>query len=329
MRSTPRVLGLAWPVWLALLVVLLAGVPLTACGAADTVTSSEAGAGDSLEVLAVEVFLADIVRNVAGDAASVASLVPAGSDPHAFMLTPADAVKIARCDVLVVNGAGFEPTLDEMLENISEHAVLVEASAGLASRTGQEGEDAGGESDDGHQHDQGDPHFWLDATLVVKYVENIRDGLAAADPLHSAAYEANAAAYSRRLIELDAWIKDQVAMIPPERRLLVTNHESLGYFADRYGFTIVGTVMPSVSTGSSPSAQQLARLIGAIKQTGARAIFLETGSNPDLAKQVAAETGITVVTQLYTHSLTGADGSASTYENMMRANVEAIVAALK
>jgi len=109
----------------------------------------------------------------------------------------------------------------------------------------------------------------------------------------------------------------------------VTNHESFGYFADRYGFKIIGTIIPSVSTGASPSAQQLARLVDHIRETGAPAIFLETGSNPQLAEQVARETGVKVVDELYTHSITGSDGNAPNYIDMMKYNVNAIVEALK
>ena len=317
--------------------VLLLGATASfaACGSSDPGAGiGEAGDGRP-QILAVETFLADITRNVAGDVVNVRSLVPVAADPHAFELTPADAVKVATCDVLVFNGAGFEPNMQQMLENIGDGAMVIEAAVGLASRTAREGE----ASDDhetpvdgetaAHGHDQGDPHFWLDPTLVVKYVENIRDGLSTFDPGHAAAFAANAAAYIDSLKELDSWIAEQVAAIPADRRLLVTNHESLGYYADRYGFTVVGTIMPSVSSGAAPSARQLAELIGTIRETGVRAIFLETGSNPDLAEQVAAETGITVVTQLYTHSLTAAGGAAPTYIDMMRANTEAIVTALK
>ena len=120
--------------------------------------------------------------------------------------------------------------------------------------------------------------------------------------------------------ELDRWIADRVKEVPEANRLLVTNHESFGYFADRYGFKIIGTVMPSISTGSAPSAQQLAQLIDHIKPTGAKAIFLETGTNPQLADQVAQETGIKVVTNLYSHSITAASGPAPTYIDMMKFN---------
>lgn len=181
----------------------------------------------------------------------------------------------------------------------------------------------------GHHHHEGDPHFWLDPLNVVRYVENIRDGLIAADPDGKDVYTQNAAAYIAQLNDLDAWIKQQVTAIPEERRLIVTNHESFGYFADRYGFQIIGTVIPSVSTGSSPSAQQMAELINHIREAGAIAIFLETGSNPKLAEQIAAETGIKVVSELYTHSITDASGKAPSYIDMMKYNVQAIVEALK
>jgi ABC-type Zn uptake system ZnuABC Zn-binding protein ZnuA len=181
----------------------------------------------------------------------------------------------------------------------------------------------------GHHHHEGDPHFWLDPLNVVKYVENIRDGLIAVDPDGTATYTQNAAAYITQLNELDAWIRQQVASIPEERRLIVTNHESFGYFADRYGFTIIGTVIPSVSTGTAPSAQQMARLVDRINKVGAIAIFLETGSNPKLAEQIAEETGIKVVSELYTHSITDASANAPTYIDMMKYNVQAITEALK
>lgn len=180
-----------------------------------------------------------------------------------------------------------------------------------------------------HHHDGGDPHFWLDPLLVIRYVENIRDGLSAADPAGKDVYASNAAAYIEQLKQLDAEISALAAQIPAEKRLLVTNHESFGYFADRYGFQVIGTVIPSVSTGSAPSAQQLARLVERIRQTGAPAVFLETGANPQLAEQLAAETGVRVVEGLFTHSITAPDGPAPNYIEMMRYNAQAITDALK
>lgn len=301
---------------LALMIVLLAGcVPATA----------PAGGPAGLNVLAVETFLADIAQNVAGDRLKVAALIPVGVDPHGFQPTPADVKKVAASQVLIVNGAGFEEFLADLLKNAGGDRTVIEASAGLTMR---ETPDDPAHAAGGH-HEAGDPHFWLDPVLVVKYVENIRDGLSQADPAGATVYAANAGAYIARLTELDKWIAEQVKQIPESNRRLVTNHESFGYFADRYGFIVVGAVIPSVSAGASPSARELAGLVDQVKQAGVRAIFLETGSNPQLARQLAQEVGIKVITELYTHSITDPKGPASTYIDIMKYNVTAIVGALK
>jgi ABC-type Zn uptake system ZnuABC Zn-binding protein ZnuA len=181
----------------------------------------------------------------------------------------------------------------------------------------------------GHDHGDADPHFWLDPVLVVAYVENIRAGMAAVDPAGAAEYAENARVYTLGLRELDRWIGARVERIPEGNRVLVTNHESFGYFADRYGFRVVGAVIPSVSTGSTPSARDLAALTETVRRSGARAVFLETGANPKLARQLADETGIRVVVELFTHSITGPKGDAPSYIDMMRYNVSAIVEALQ
>jgi ABC-type Zn uptake system ZnuABC Zn-binding protein ZnuA len=296
-------------------------VAVAACQSPGQAAQSD-GAQTMLKVIAAETFLADIAQNVAGDRVTIESLMPIGVDPHGFEPTPTDVAKIADSNVLIVNGAGFEEFMAELLQNAGGRRTVIEASAGLTLRTLHAGEIV----DPDHA---GDPHFWLDPNNVIKYVENIRDGLSKADPAGAASYTANAEAYMAKLKELDRWIADRVAEVPEADRKLVTNHESFGYFADRYGFQIIGTVMPSVSTGASPSAQQLAALIDHVKSTGAKAIFLETGTNPQLAEQVANETGSKVVTQLYSHSITGPSGPAPTYIDMMKANTNALVEALK
>jgi manganese/iron transport system substrate-binding protein len=162
----------------------------------------------------------------------------------------------------------------------------------------------------------------------MSYVDTIRDGLIEVDPAGEEIYAANAEAYKAELMELDAYIEELVAAIPTENRLLVTDHDSLGYFADRYGFRVVGAVIPSVTTGASPSARELAQLTDTIQETGARAIFSDVASNTQIAEQLAADVGIPFVS-LYTHSLTEPDGDAPTYIEMMRYNARAIVAALE
>jgi ABC-type Zn uptake system ZnuABC Zn-binding protein ZnuA len=305
-------------------IIIIVGLALVLAVSACQPAAPAAQGG--LKVLAVETFLADIVQNVAGGRAQVEALIPMGLDPHAFTPAPRDVARIAESKVLVVNGAGFEEWLKPVLTNTGGQRLVIEAAAGLTGRAAREGEVVEGAQ--GDHHDEGDPHFWLDPLSVLKYVENIRDGLTQVDPEGKEIYASNAAAYIARLKELDTWIQQQVKPIPVEQRLLVTNHESLGYFADRYGFKVVGTVVPSVSTEASPSAQQLARLIDQVRASGVRAIFLETGSNPQLAEQIAAETKAKVVTGLHTHSVTPPNGPAPTYIDMIKANVNAIVGAL-
>jgi ABC-type Zn uptake system ZnuABC Zn-binding protein ZnuA len=293
---------------------MLAALAFMCSCQSGTMPTQQGPKAPRLNILAVETFLADIAQNVVGDRSEVEALIPIGVDPHGFEPTPGDVTKVANADVLITNGAGLETSLDRLLENVGGEHQVIEASAGLAGRLGHEGEV--------------DPHFWLDPNNVVQYVENIREGLIRADPEGAETYTANADAYIARLKELDSWIAAQVEQIPAERRLLVTNHESLGYFADRYGFRIVGTILPSVSTGSSPSAQQIAALVEQIRAADVAAIFLETGANSQLAQQIAQETGVRVVTELYTHSTTEPDGLAPTYIEIMKHNTRIIVDAL-
>lgn len=286
---------------------------LAACGQATPSTSKS----QTPSVLATTTFLADIARNVAGDRIAVDSLLPFGADPHSYQPTPADAVKIDKSNILIVNGLDYEQFLGPLLANAGGQRLLITASDGLEARQMQE-----------EDHSVTDPHMWLDPNRVIKYVENIRDGLSQADPEGAATYRSNADAYIVKLTELDGWIKDQVAQIPPERRLLVTNHESLGYFSERYGFTVVGELLQSVSSVASPSAKQMADLIDQVKATGAPAVFLDASDNPALAKQIAEETDVKVVTDLHLESLT--DGPpAGTYIDMMKYNVTQIVNALR
>ena len=282
---------------------------LTACGGQP---ASSSGTTNSV-ILTSTSFLADITHNIAGDRVAVEALLPMGADPHSYQPTPQDVTKIAQSKILIINGADYEHFLEPLLENAGGEREVIEASAGINPR-----EEAGSV----------DPHLWLDPNNVIIYVENIREALTHFDPEGAAIYQSNAEAYVTELKSLDTWIVEQVNQIPVEKRLLVTNHEAFGYFAERYGFTIAGNVIESFSSDASPSAQQMAALIDQIKSSGAPAIFLDASDNTTLAQQIAAETGVRVVTDLHLESLT--DGPpAATYIDMMKTNVTQIVNALK
>ena len=189
--------------------------------------------------MASATFLADIARNIAGDRVKVESLLPVGADPHSYQPTPQDVAKIEQSKLLIINGAEYEHFLESLLENAGGEREVIEASAGLSPRTDAESEHGI------------DPHLWLDPNNVITYVENIREGLTHFDPDGAAVYKSNADAYVAQLKDLDTWIKEQISQIPSERRLLVTNHEALGYFADRYGFTVIGAILPGVSSDAA------------------------------------------------------------------------------
>ncbi len=269
--------------------------------------------GAAPDVLTTTTILADVARNVAGDRLTVGSLLPAGTDPHSYQPVPQDVTMIERSKVLVVHGAGYEGFLQPLLDTAGREENVIEASKGARLLSNEQGND---------------PHLWLDPNNVIVYVDNIREGLTQFDPDGADVYQANASAYIDRLTELDAWINGQIAQIEPKRRVLVTNHEALGYFGEHYGFIVVGAVIPGYSSDSAPSAQQMADLIEQIKLHEAPAIFLDASDNPDLAKQIAAETGVKVISDLHLESLT-AGAPAGTYIDMMRDTVTKIVQALQ
>jgi len=190
-----------------------------------------------------------------------------------------------------------------------------------AAETGEE---------EGHHHHHGgvDPHTWFSVHAVEQWVENIEEVLSTLDPANADTYAANADAYRAELVALKIELGAMVAELPVEQRKLVTDHDAFGYFADAYDFEIIGTVIPSLSTMASPSANDLATLQDQIEAEGVRAIFVGTTVNPTLMEQLAADTGATVVS-IYTGALSDADGPAPTYLDLMRYNMRMIVDALK
>ncbi len=192
-------------------------------------------------------------------------------------------------------------------------------------------EDSEGHAADDHHHEHGseDPHFWFDPLRVRAAVTGLAQVMGTADPEHAETYADRAARYGLELDELHAWITEQVSMLPPEHRVLVTSHDSFQYFAQLYGFEVVGTIIPSVGTEMEVGAGMLAQLVDTIRDRGVNAIFTETTVMTDkLAAGIAQEAGVAVVVQLYTGSLGGPDSGAETYLDMMRHNVETIVQAL-
>jgi len=269
-------------------------------------------------VMATESFLGDIAQNVAGRRIIVDTLLPVTVDPHEYQPKPQDVTKLAKTQVLIINGLGYEAWLQKTLDSLGGQRQLIVATNSLVP-----------DPDPSGQNPQGDPHMWMNPLDTINYVNQIRDGLTRADPPGKDVYAQNADAYIVKLRALDQWVKDQVSQLPIEKRLLITNHDALGYFAKAYNFKIIGAIIPSVTTDASPSAQQLAGLIDTIKHSSARAIFLDIGENQKLAQQIASETGVAVITNLYVESTSGPNGPAPTYSDMIKHDVTVITDALK
>lgn len=274
------------------------------------------GEGERLRVVATTNILADVVARVGGDVIELTTLLPVGVDPHTYEPSPQDLTAIARAHLVLVNGLGLEVFLTATLQSAGGSAAVVSLSEGIQPLS-LEGQGGGV-----------DPHVWLDPNNVAIWVDNAARALAALDPARTLTFQSNAEGYRTSLEELDRWILSQVSQIPAAARKLVTDHDELGYFAARYGFEIVGAVVPAYSTSAEASAQEISRLEAAIRSLGVRSIFVGTGVNPALAEQVAQDTGVRLV-PLYTHSLSGPEGPAGSYLKLMEYNVNAIVGALK
>lgn len=299
---------------------------LAACTAAQPADPTGAG---KLKVVATTTLVGDVVSQVAGDQVALVTLLPPGSDPHSFQPTPQDVTRLADADLVFINGLGLEEFLSGMLDSANTQAQVIPVSQGITPREGVEAGDHEGEGEEAGADDHAqDPHVWMDPNNVLVWVDNIEAALAAADPPNASVYAENAGRYRQALRELDEWVRQQVSQVPQERRMLVSDHAVFGYFADRYGFEQVGAVIPGFSTLSEPSAQDLAALQDTIAAAGVPVILVGYSVNPNLAERVAQDSGIRLV-PVHTGSLTGPDGTAPTYLDFIRYNVEAIVSALQ
>jgi zinc/manganese transport system substrate-binding protein len=285
--------------------------------------SSPAAAQERLKVVASFSILADLVKNVGGERVDVAALVGTGSDAHVYAPTPADARTAAEARLVVVNGLGFEGWLDRLVKASGTKATVMTVTKGIKARKAGGGDDHGRKHN--HSHDF-DPHAWQSVANVKTYVANIRDALAAADPAGAATYQANAAAYLAKLDTLEAEVKAAVAKIPAAQRKIITNHDAFGYFEAAYGIKFISP--QGVATDSEPSARDVARIISQIKRQKIPAVFLENISDPRLMERIAKETGAKIGGTLYSDALTGPNGPAPTYIDLIRHNMTTLAGAL-
>ena len=296
-----------------------------ACGTDETGSGSNGPTAVAVEpsVRAVTTMniLADWVENVGGERVDVFSILPTGSDPHSYQPGARDVTKVADADVVLSVGLSLEGAwLEELVRNAAGNESKMIALGDVVDPL---------ETHEPGEAERKDPHFWFDPLRVKRVVSDITARLAELDPDGGDTYRANSLSYSRQIDELHSWIQEQVVTVPRERRVLVTSHDNLRYFAERYGFKVVGTVVPGVTTEREPSAQEMAELIDAIQEARVPVIFVETTVSDRLAQRIADEAGVRVERGLYTGSLGEPGGGADTYIEMLRTDVTIIVEGLR
>lgn len=305
-----------------LLASLIIGLLLVSCdGRAEPET------GKPLVVATTSIW-GDVVEQIVGDDADVEVLIPRGSDAHDYEPAPRQVALLHQADLVVANGLGLEQGLMAVLETAaSDGANILEVATLLDpipfAHHGHEGSHG---PDEDHDHDH-DPHVWLDLIRVAEAVDHIAERLGMVDD--SADWGARAEAYSEKLTEADGEASTILNVIEPGDRSLVTNHEALGYFANRFDFEIIGVVIPGGSTLAEPSASELAALVEEMRHAGVDTIFAETTSSTRLAEAVAEEAGEEVsVVELHTESLGEPGTDADTLIGLLLSNARLVAGAL-
>ncbi len=330
------------------LVAVMATITLLTAGAGSI--NAQNAQGKTLKIVASTTIIQDIAQNVAGDKQKIDFLVPTDGDVHAFEPTPADVQKIADADMILVNGVGLEQFLDKLIADSGTKGKVVTVSEGLgiqkflsietranASSTaadttqiiGVSGTYKCGAPQPGEEIGECDPHLWQNVANVIVYVMNIRNAFIAADPANADTYNTNAGKYISQLEQLDAQMFSTLSSIPAANRVLVTNHDAMGYFATRYGFQIAGVVLPGGTTNQEPDPKAVAALIDTIKAKHVKAVFLENVASDKMAQQIASGAGVQVVQALYTDALGDPGSTGTTYLDMIRANIKTLQDALK
>jgi zinc/manganese transport system substrate-binding protein len=290
-------------------------------------------AGDRLSVVVTTSMLGDVVSNVVGDDAEVTVLFPLDSDPHEYQISSAQASSLQQADLVVANGLLLEGGSIDVLDNAAaDGANILEVAPGLEPLPfglhGGESDEEAPICDPSHPEDGDcDPHVWMDPVRMGDAARDIADALSSLEP--DIDWRSRADAYAAELGGADQEIQTILSSVATENRKLVTNHDAFGYFADRYGFEIVGTVIPGGSTLADPSSAELAQLVATIDREGVDAIFAETTAPSALAEAVAAEAGQDVaVVELFGESLTAPGTDADTLIHMLTANAHLIADAL-
>jgi len=318
----------------ALLAVVMS---VTACGGSDT-------ADGTVTVVATTSILGDVVASIAGDVADVEVLIEPGQGEHTFQASPQQVRSIQQADLVVAFGLGLEAGLQDVLatsggDRVLEVGPLVDPIP-FDDTDSVEDDDHTDEDDDhaseevhgpdaGHDHEGFDPHVWLDPVRMATAAETIADALVEVSPGDMAAgIRDRATTTITAIMDAHDQADDLLSTIPPGRRLLVTDHEAMSYFAERYGFRLIGSLLPGTSTDAAASAERLASLIDRVEELQIPAIFVDATASDRLARTLEAEVPGLRVVALYVGSLGPPDSGATTYPDLVVENARRVADAL-
>lgn len=313
-------------VWCLTVACIVAALAMAGCGTggdAGKTADGPTASGGQIKVTATTGMIADIVRNVGKEHVAVESLMGPGVDPHLYKATPGDLTKLNSANVIFYNGLHLEGKMADVLEKLGEKKTCV--AVGTAVPKEQLLEFAA-------NPEFPDPHIWFNARLWMFAVEKVRDELKKADATHSAEYDTNAETYLKQLMELHQYAAKQIALIPKDRRVLVTAHDAFSYFGKAYGIEVKG--LQGISTATEASLQDVQRVVDLLVKRKIRAVFVESSvprRTVEAVVQGAKARGHEVVIggELFSDAMGKSGTPEGTYVGMVRHNVDVIVKALK
>lgn len=308
-----------WP-WTFLLVACC--MPWTGCGPTGRESPGERST-EKIRVVCTTTMIADLARELAGEDAEVIGIMKVGEDPHVYEVRPRDAQQIASAELILLNGLHLESTLLRTIENNARGKVVALAEdPRIQPLTGQRKVNGVATAPD--------PHCWFNVRHFQVYAERARDALCQADPRHAENYRRRALGYLRQLAELDAFVRQQIAEVPRDRRVIVTSHDAFAYYGEAYGIDVYAVI--GINTEQQPKPQDVVRLEQLVRDRGVKALFIETSVSKtlnDLVQRIAGNTGAKVGGALYSDSLGAAGSGADTYVGMVQKNTRTIVEALR
>lgn len=320
-----RVLTLSRTVAVGALAVL--AVSCGSDGSESGADTAESGGTVPTIVVTTDI-LGDVVGQAVGDLAEVEVVMPTGADPHDFAPSARQAESMENADLLVVNGAGFEEGMTDIIDNVESSGTPVFTFTDHVELLALDG-DATHDEEHDENHSGDDPHFWTDPARMITAVEAFGVEFGALEGIDAAVVDDQVRSYVDELAALDAEMEESLSRVPDEQRVLVTNHEVFGYFADRFDFEVVGAVIPSLTTSAEPSTAEVEALADLVAEEQIPAIFADTSGSTRLAEAIAASAGSDVeIVLLFSESLGPPGSGAETYVTMMSTNATLIADAL-